>query len=136
LISFGYRESPLRIAFKRAPEANYHLSFLPWAAPWLMAFRAASRPELLVESARSMRPLFTQAVTEHETLLAEAGAGRYLRKNGWLKLYRTERAFAALMGTDWDAFSLYRLPRARDGQIETGVRVPPPTFEGSHLPAG
>jgi D-amino-acid dehydrogenase len=91
----------LRIAFKRAPEANYHLSFLPWAAPWLMAFRAASRPERLVESARSMRPLFTQAVTEHETLLAEAGASRYLRKNGWLKLYRTERAFAALGGAQF-----------------------------------
>jgi D-amino-acid dehydrogenase len=66
-----------------------------------MAFRAASRPELLVESARSMRPLFTQAVTEHETLLAEAGAGRYLRKNGWLKLYRTERALAALSGAQF-----------------------------------
>src|SRR5690349_23009591 len=32
----------LRIALKRAPEANYHLSFLPRVAPWLFAFRAAS----------------------------------------------------------------------------------------------
>src|SRR5262249_12503631 len=39
----------LRIALKRAPEANYHLSFLPQVAPWLMQFRAASRPERLVE---------------------------------------------------------------------------------------
>ena len=29
----------LRIALKRSPEANYHLSFLPQAAPWLLAFR-------------------------------------------------------------------------------------------------
>jgi D-amino-acid dehydrogenase len=88
----------LRIALKRAPEANYHLSFLPRVAPWLLAFRAASRPERLVETARMMRPLFSHAVAEHEVLLAEAAASRYLRKNGWLKLYRSERAFAALSG--------------------------------------
>src|SRR5260370_25354499 len=43
-----------------------------------------------------MRPLFAHALPEHEALLAEAGATRYLRKEGWLKLYRSERAFEAL----------------------------------------
>src|SRR5260370_17927605 len=85
----------LRIALKRAPEANYHLSFLPHVAPWLMKFRAASRPERLIETARLMRPLFARALPEHEALLAEAGAERFLRKTGWLKLYRTDRAFEA-----------------------------------------
>src|SRR5207247_1903774 len=42
----------LRVALKRAPEANYHLMFLPKVAPWLVAFRAASRPERLAETAR------------------------------------------------------------------------------------
>ena len=88
----------LRIGLKRSPEANYHLSFLPHVAPWLFAFRAASRPQQLLETARAMRPLFARAVSEHEALLAEAGAERYLRKNGWLKLYRSERTFAALKG--------------------------------------
>src|SRR5438105_11670361 len=32
----------LRVLLNRAPEANYHLSFLPSALPWLLAFRAAS----------------------------------------------------------------------------------------------
>jgi D-amino-acid dehydrogenase len=86
----------LRIALKRAPEANYHLSFLPHVAPWLMKFRAASRPERLIETARLMRPLFARALPEHEALLAEAGAERFLRKTGWLKLYRTDRGFEAL----------------------------------------
>jgi D-amino-acid dehydrogenase len=84
----------LRIALKRAPEANYHLSFLPKVAPWLAAFRAASRPERLIETARLMRPLFARAVAEHETLVADAGAERYLHRNGWLKLYRRDRSFA------------------------------------------
>jgi D-amino-acid dehydrogenase len=45
----------LRIAFKRAPEANYHLAFLPQVAPWLLAFRAASEPARLLETAQLMR---------------------------------------------------------------------------------
>jgi D-amino-acid dehydrogenase len=88
----------LRIALKRAPEANYHLTFLPQVAPWLVKFRAASRPQQLLETARLMRPLFARALAEHETLLAEAGAARLLRKQGWLKIYRSERAFDALKG--------------------------------------
>jgi D-amino-acid dehydrogenase len=86
----------LRVALKRAPEANYHWRFLPWAAPWLLAFRTASRPQALVETASAMRPLFARAVSEHEALLTEAGATRYLRKTGWLKVFRSARAFAAL----------------------------------------
>ena len=44
----------LRVALKRAPEANYHLTFLPQVAPWLLAFRAASTPRRLMETARAM----------------------------------------------------------------------------------
>ncbi len=85
-----------RIALQRAPEASYHLGHLPRAAPWLMAFWAASRPHRLVETARIIRPLFARALPEHEALLAEAGASGYLRREGWLKLYRSDAAFAGL----------------------------------------
>jgi D-amino-acid dehydrogenase len=85
----------LRIALKRSPQANYHLSFLPKIAPWLMAFYAASRPSRLVETARLIRPLMARAVAEHDALSKDAGAERYFRRTGWLKLYRTDRAFAA-----------------------------------------
>jgi len=88
----------LRIALKRSPLANYHLTFLPQVAPWLLAFRAASQPERLIETAQLMRPLMAQAVAEHETLAAEAGAARYLRRTGWLKLYRTDTSFAGVAG--------------------------------------
>jgi len=86
--------SLLRIALKRAPEANYHLAFLPRIAPWLVAFRAASQPAQLIETAQLMRPLFARAVAEHDALSTEAGAERYLHRGGWLKLYRSDRAFA------------------------------------------
>ncbi len=84
----------ISIALKRAPEANYHLAFLPKVVPWLLAFRAASRPHRLVETARLMHPLMSRAVAEHEALIKESGAERYLRKDGWLTIWRTERGFA------------------------------------------
>jgi len=77
-----------RVALKRAPEANYHVTFLPKVAPWLLAFRAWSQPDKLVETARAMRPLFGRAVAEHEALMAETGAAHLRRTTGWLKLYR------------------------------------------------
>jgi D-amino-acid dehydrogenase len=85
----------LRIALKQATEANYHLSFLPRVLPWILAFRAASQPERIAEHARTVRPLFGSAVAEHEALMAESNALQYLRKTGWLKLYRSERGYAA-----------------------------------------
>jgi D-amino-acid dehydrogenase len=84
----------LRVALKRSPIANYHIAFLPKIAPWLLAFRAASTPARLVETAHLMRPLLAGAVAEHEALAAESDAERYLRHTGWLKLYRTDSSFA------------------------------------------
>lgn len=99
----------LRIAFKRASEANYHLSFLPHIAPWLMAFRSASQPTRLAETARMVRPFFARAVAEHEALMAEAGATHFLRKTGWLKVYRRNKSFAALT-PEFDLASKFGLP--------------------------
>ena len=86
--------SLMRIALRQAPEANYHLGFLPRMVPWLWAFRRNSTPERLIATMRAMRPLFSRAVAEHEALMAEAGAQHYLRHTGWLKLYRGDRGFA------------------------------------------
>jgi len=99
----------MRVAFKRASEANYHMSFLPQVAPWLLAYRAASRPDRIAQTARLNRPLFAIALAEHEMLMKEAGAARYLRRTGWMKVYRTERAFAALK-PDFDLAAEFGLP--------------------------
>jgi len=99
----------VRIALKRATEANYHLSFLPQALPWLMAFRRASSPAQLIETARLMRSLFSRAVAEHEALMAESGATHYLRKTGWLKVYRKEKSFQALR-REFDLAAQFGLP--------------------------
>lgn len=86
----------VKVGLKRASDANFHWRYLPKVAPWLLAFRANSRPDRLEENARANRPLFARAIAEHESLMLESGATRYLRKNGWMKLYRSEAAFEAL----------------------------------------
>lgn len=85
----------LQIALKQAPEANYHLSFLPKIAPWLWEYRKNTQLAGRLEFAKLMRPLFARALAEHELLMTESGADRYLRKNGWLKLFRSQEAFEA-----------------------------------------
>src|ERR1700733_12489065 len=85
-----------QIALKRSPVVNYHAWHLARIAPWINAFRIASQPAHLRETARLMRPLFARAVAEHETIAAEAGAEGYFNRRGWLKLYRSDQAFAAL----------------------------------------
>jgi D-amino-acid dehydrogenase len=107
----------LRIALKRSPVVNYHAAYLPRIAPWLLAFRAASGPARLIETAEVLRPLFARAIAEHEALAAEAGAGRYLSRRGWLRLYRTDRAFAALAPElDFAArLGIANVPLDRDG---------------------
>ena len=86
----------LRVAFKRAPQANYHFAALPRLAPWLAAYFAASTPGRLEATARAMRPLMARSVAEHEALLTESAALIYLRKDGWISLYRTESGFEQL----------------------------------------
>jgi D-amino-acid dehydrogenase len=94
----------LRIAFKRAPEANYHLSHLPKLAPWLFSYLRYSRGAAMLDFARAMRPLFAAAIPEHEALLQEAGAGEHLRKTGWLKVYRSVSGFEGVQ-RDLDAIA-------------------------------
>jgi D-amino-acid dehydrogenase len=102
----------LRIAVKRSPVANYHVAFLPQIAPWLASFRAASQPARLVETAQLMRPLLARAVAEHEALAAEADAQGHLSRRGWLKLYRTDRAFAA-QATELELAARFGIANAR-----------------------
>src|SRR5215470_5401734 len=54
-----------RVALKLATEANYHVGFLPWIAPWLLAYRANSTLERRIEFAEAMRPLYARALPEH-----------------------------------------------------------------------
>jgi D-amino-acid dehydrogenase len=86
----------IQVAFKRAPEANYHWGDLLRVAPWLISYFNFSSEANLKDSAAKLRPLMGRSVAEHEALMGESGALGYLRKTGWLTLYRRAAAFDAM----------------------------------------
>jgi D-amino-acid dehydrogenase len=83
----------IQVALKRAPEANYHWGDLMKIAPWLWAYYRCSTLERLKDSAVKLRPLMAQSIAEHEALMAESDALKYLRKTGWMTLYRSDAAY-------------------------------------------
>ena len=73
----------LRVALKRAPEANYHLTFLPQVAPWLLKFRAASSPARLMATAgRCVRCLRARCRSTKRCWRRRARSGICARKAG------------------------------------------------------
>src|SRR2546425_355444 len=51
-------------------------------------------------------------LAEREALLEEAGATRYLRKEGWLKVYRNDESFA-MLGREFKLAEEFGLPLRR-----------------------
>jgi D-amino-acid dehydrogenase len=86
----------IQVALKRAPEANYHWGDLMKIAPWLWSYYRFSTLERLKDSAVKLRPLMAQSIAEHEALMAESDALKYLRKTGWMTLYRSDAAYDAM----------------------------------------
>jgi D-amino-acid dehydrogenase len=81
----------VRYAFNRTIDAYYHPSALPRLAPFLLQYWRYSRPARHAEVARRYSRLIEHCVAEHEALAAEAGAGGFFHRTGWIKVFRTER---------------------------------------------
>jgi D-amino-acid dehydrogenase len=84
----------LQYALNRAPQVHYHISDLPDFLPWVLRYYLASSPKRALHSAMAELPLIQQSLVEHEALIAEAGVPELLRRNGWLKLFRSEANLA------------------------------------------
>jgi D-amino-acid dehydrogenase len=82
----------VRYAFNRTIDAYYHPSALPRLAPFLAQYWKHSRPARHADVARRYSKLIEHCVHEHEALAAEAGASGFLRRSGWMKVFRTARA--------------------------------------------
>ncbi len=97
MIPYLFPRNPVKLikyALNLLPEAHYHWSALPTVGPWLMRYWRESAPERVRRNIEARRPLIENSLMEHEALIAAAGAGDLLRKNGWIKLYRSEQTLA------------------------------------------
>lgn len=81
----------LRYGLNRTIDAHYHPSALPRLAPFLWQYWRHSRPARHAEVARRYAKLIEHCVSEHEALIAEADGGSFIRRVGWMRLFRTER---------------------------------------------
>ena len=62
--------------------------------PWTLHFLAAARASAWRRSADALLPLTSAAYDAHERLSERAGVRHLLRRPGWIKVYRSEAAFA------------------------------------------
>ncbi len=84
----------LKYALNSAPQVRYRFSDLPDFLPWLVRYYLASSKERTLHSALAELPLIRRSLIEHEALIAEAGVPELLRRNGWIKLFRSEATLA------------------------------------------
>jgi len=81
----------LRYGLNRTIDAHYHASALPRLAPFLWQYWHYSRPARHAEVARRYAKLIEHCVAEHDALAREAGAEGFIRRAGWMKVFRTAR---------------------------------------------
>jgi D-amino-acid dehydrogenase len=81
----------VRYGFNRTVDAYYHPTALPKLAPFLLKYWHHSRPARHAEQARKYSKLIEHCVREHDALAVEAGATGFIRRTGWMKVFRTER---------------------------------------------
>ena len=80
-----------RYGLNRTIDAHYHPSAIPRLAPFLWKYWHHSRPARHKAIARLYAKLIEHCISEHEALVAQAGAPELVRRTGWLKAFRTER---------------------------------------------
>lgn len=79
----------LRYARNRSIDASYHPSALPRVASFLWRYWRSSHPSRYAEVIRSHARLIEHCVAEHDALAAESGASALLRRQGWIRVYRS-----------------------------------------------
>jgi len=87
----------LAVALKRGLDVNYHLSGLLAAWPQLLRYWRASAPARHRLIGRQYAGLIAHCSSEHERLMALAGAQDLLRRDGLRLMYRSERALDAAL---------------------------------------
>lgn len=118
-----------RIAMKRGLDTRYDLSALPGYAAPLAQYWWNSAPHRYRQIVADYAPLIAESVNEHAELIAAAGAGHLIDKQGWTLLFRSnERRDSAYAeaehdrrdyGVAYQALSADELARA-----EPALRLP------------
>ncbi|MBN9425630.1 MAG: FAD-binding oxidoreductase [Burkholderiales bacterium] len=85
----------LQTALRRGVAASYHVNALPRLASPLFRYWLHSSPKRYEIATRGHSSLMQHALSAHEELLAECGAGSLTQRAGYHHVYRTARALDA-----------------------------------------
>jgi D-amino-acid dehydrogenase len=83
-----------RYALNRENAIRVDYGSLLSVAPWLLAFIRRCNEASWREAAAALDPLCASSYDEHWRVAGEIGARDLIIRRGWMKLYRTEEAFA------------------------------------------
>ena len=88
----GVMRDALTMLLDPAAPLRIPLAYLPKAAPWLMRFVRASRPDAVRRIAHALSSLLATSIEKHADMLRDVGAPDILRRTGQLYLYPDEKA--------------------------------------------
>lgn len=92
----GIWNSLFRYARNADPAVRLRYLALPALASWLHRFLRAANERSLRDSAAGLNPLVAAAFDRHIALGEIAGTIPLIHRNGWLRLYRTDRNLAGI----------------------------------------
>lgn len=84
----------IQYALNRDDAVRIRYSALPGFAPWLWRFLASCNEQTMRRTARALNPLVAAAFEHHEKLAQRVGGAQLIRRNGYLRAFRTPQAFA------------------------------------------
>ncbi|WP_104664928.1 NAD(P)/FAD-dependent oxidoreductase [Ensifer adhaerens] len=80
-----------RYALNNTIDAHYHFRALPGLVPFLARYWWHSGFTQHRRIAQLYAPLIEHSISEHQDLIEASGAGDLIRKDGWTKVFRTEK---------------------------------------------
>ncbi|WP_269932651.1 NAD(P)/FAD-dependent oxidoreductase [Aminobacter sp. HY435] len=89
----GIRSRLPRYAMGRDIAVRARLRSLPFLLPWLTRFLLAANEDAWRRSAAALNPMVAQAFDRHVALADLVGGRHLIKRNGWLRLYRSQQAF-------------------------------------------
>lgn len=90
----GIRARLPRYALGRDVAVRARLRALPHLLPWLVRFLAAAEEGAWRRAAAALNPMVAQAFDRHVAIADQVGGRHLIRRNGWLRLYRSPQGFA------------------------------------------
>jgi D-amino-acid dehydrogenase len=80
----------LKYALNTRVDARYDLASLPALAPFLAQYWRRSQAPIYRRVVEAYAPLIAASVAEHDRLIAAAGAGALIARQGWTQVYRSQ----------------------------------------------